>query len=86
LLLSKASSSQALSVPYSGKKYGLMLGLGFSNKLISRNEGLHCDFACFLYSKLTNCLPKKRVIDIVSSAVDIEMEFVVNALPVELMG
>jgi ribonucleotide reductase beta subunit family protein with ferritin-like domain len=63
-----------------------MPGLGFSNKLISCNKGLHSDFACLLYSKLTNRLPKKRVIDIISSAVDIEMGFVVNALPVDLIG
>jgi ribonucleoside-diphosphate reductase subunit M2 len=68
------------------KKCGLVPGLGFSNKLISHNKGLHCDFACLLYSKLTNRLPKKRVINIIRSAVDIEMEFVVDALPVELIG
>jgi ribonucleotide reductase beta subunit family protein with ferritin-like domain len=68
------------------KKRGLMPGLGFSNEIISRNKGLHCDFACLLYSKLTNRLPKKRVIDIISSAVDIKMGLVVNALPVELIG
>jgi ribonucleoside-diphosphate reductase subunit M2 len=68
------------------KKRGLMPGLGFSNELISRNEGLHCDFACLLYSKLTNCLPKKCIIDIISSAVDIKMGFIVNALPVKLIG
>jgi ribonucleoside-diphosphate reductase subunit M2 len=68
------------------KQHGLMPGLGFSNELISRNEGLHCVFACFLYYKLANHLPKKRIIDIISSAVDIKMEFVVDALPVELIG
>jgi ribonucleoside-diphosphate reductase subunit M2 len=68
------------------KKRGLMPGLGFSNKLISCDKGLHCDFAYLLYSKLTNCLPKKHVINIISSAVDIEMEFIVDALPVELIG
>jgi ribonucleoside-diphosphate reductase subunit M2 len=68
------------------KKRGLMPGLGFSNKLISHNKGLHCDFACLLYSKLTTRLPKKHVINIISSAVDIKMEFIVDALPVELIG
>ncbi len=68
------------------KKRRLMSGLGFSNELISCGKGLHCDFACLLYSKLTNCLPKKRVINIISSAVNIEMEFVVDALPVEFIG
>jgi ribonucleotide reductase beta subunit family protein with ferritin-like domain len=68
------------------KKRGLMLGLCFSNELISRDEGLHCDFACLLYSKLINKLPESRIVEIVSSAVEIEMEFVVDALPVELIG
>jgi ribonucleotide reductase beta subunit family protein with ferritin-like domain len=68
------------------KKRGLMPGLCFSNELISRDEGLHCDFACLLYSKLINKLPESRIIKIVSSAVEIEMEFVTDALPVELIG
>ena len=62
-----------------------MPGLSFSNELISRDEGLHCDFACLLYSKLLNRLPKARIIEIINSAVIIEMEFVVDALPVELI-
>ena len=65
------------------KKRGLMPGLCFSNKLISREEGLHCNFACLLYLKLINKLPESRIVEIVSSAVEIEMEFVVNALHVE---
>mgnify|MGYP006168211391 CR=1 FL=1 len=68
------------------KKRGLMPGLCFSNELISRDEGLHCDFACLLYSKLINRLPESRIVEIISSAVAIEMEFVVDALPVELIG
>jgi ribonucleoside-diphosphate reductase subunit M2 len=68
------------------KKCGLMPGLCFSNKLISLDKGLHCDFACLLYSKLINRLPESRIIEIISSAVAIEMEFVVDALPVELIG
>ena len=68
------------------KKRGLMPGLCFSNELISRDEGLHCDFACLLYSKLINKLPESRIVEIVSSAVKIEMEFVADALPVELIG
>ena len=68
------------------KKRGLMPGLAFSNELISRDEGLHCDFACLLYSKLTNKLQEGRIIDIVTSAVEIEKEFVVDSLPVELIG
>ena len=65
------------------KTRGLMPGLCFSNKLISCKEGLH--FACLLYSKLVNRLPESRIVEIISSAVAIEMEFVVEALPVELI-
>jgi ribonucleoside-diphosphate reductase subunit M2 len=69
------------------KKRGLMPGLCFSNELISRDKGLHCDFTCLLYSKLINKLPESRIVKIVSSAVKTEMEFVVGALPaVELIG
>ena len=71
---------------FSLKKRGLMPGLCFSNELISRDEGLHCDFACLLYLKLINKLPESRIVEIVSSAVEIEMEFVVDSLPVELIG
>lgn len=68
------------------KKRGLMPGLTFSNELISRDEGLHCDFACLLYSELTNQLPKERVTSIIANAVEIEKEFVSDALPVRLIG
>jgi ribonucleoside-diphosphate reductase subunit M2 len=70
------------------KKRGLMPGLSFSNELISRDEGLHChcNFACLLYSKLINHLPAARDTRIISSAVNIKMEFVVDALPVKLIG
>ena len=68
------------------KKRGLMPGLSFSNELISRDEGLHCDFACLLYSKLLNRLPETRIIEIINSAVIIQMEFIVDTLPVELIG
>lgn len=68
------------------KKRGLMPGLSHSNELISRDEGLHCDFACLLYSMLVNKLPESRVHEIVSQAVEIECEFVQDALPVELIG
>lgn len=68
------------------KKRGLMPGLAFSNELISRDEGLHCDFACLLYSKLVNQLPTERVVEIITHAVEIEKIFVVEALPVELIG
>ena len=69
------------------KKRGLMPGLGFSNELISRDEGLHCDFACLLYaSHMTNKLPVERVHEILREAVAIEQEFISNALPVSLIG
>lgn len=68
------------------KKRGLMPGLSFSNELISRDEGLHCDFACLLYKKLNHKLPESRITEIITSAVEIEMEFVRDALPVELIG
>jgi len=68
------------------KKQGLMPGLCFSNKLISRDEGMHCSFACLLYSKLINKLPTAHITEIICSAVEIEMEFVADALPVELIG
>lgn len=69
------------------KKRGLMPGLSFSNELISRDEGLHCDFACLLYrSYLQNKLPKAQVTQIIMDAVSIEQEFVTDALPVKLIG
>lgn len=68
------------------KKRGLMPGLCFSNELISRDEGLHTDFACLLYRKLVNKLPEGRVADIIGDAVEIEKEFITSALPVELIG
>ena len=68
------------------KKRGLMPGLTFSNELISRDEGLHCDFACLLYSMLENKLPEERVQAIIKDAVTIEQEFVTDALPVSLIG
>jgi ribonucleotide reductase beta subunit family protein with ferritin-like domain len=67
------------------KKRGVMPGLCFSNELISRDEGLHCDFACLLYSKLISRLLESRIVEIISSAVAIEMEFVADALPFELI-
>lgn len=68
------------------KKRGLMPGLTFSNELISRDEGLHCDFACLMYSKLTHKLSPERVRKIVCDAVTIEQEFLTDALPVMLIG
>ncbi len=69
------------------KKRGLMPGLTFSNELISRDEGLHCDFACLLYDRyLNNKLSHERVLEIITDAVSIEQEFVTDALPVDLIG
>ena len=69
------------------KKRGLMPGLSFSNELISRDEGLHCDFACLLYtSHVKNQLPQETVQHIIKDAVEIEKEFVTDALPVKLIG
>lgn len=60
------------------KKRGLMPGLSFSNELISRDEGLHCDFACLLYTQLVNKLSQERIVEIISNAVEIEKEFVTS--------
>lgn len=69
------------------KKRGLMPGLSFSNELISRDEGLHCDFACLLYTKhLKHMMSKERVEEIITNAVEIEKEFVCESLPVNLIG
>lgn len=69
------------------KKRGLMPGLSFSNELISRDEGLHCDFACMLYADhVQNKLPKEQVTKIITDAVIIEKEFVSDAIPVRLIG
>ncbi len=68
------------------KKRGLMPGLSFSNELISRDEGLHCDFACLLYKMIQNKLSAQRIYEIIGNAVEIEKEFVSSALPVDLIG
>jgi ribonucleoside-diphosphate reductase beta chain len=68
------------------KKRGLMPGLTFSNELISRDEGLHCEFACLLYSMLSTKLTKDEVFEIIGDAVRIEKEFITEALPVALIG
>ncbi|KAM7280691.1 hypothetical protein ACFE04_007825 [Oxalis oulophora] len=68
------------------KKRGLMPGLTFSNELISRDEGLHCDFACLLYSFLRKQLHPEKVQQIIHEAVEIETEFVCEALPCSLIG
>ncbi len=68
------------------KKRGLMPGLTFSNELISRDEGLHCEFACQLYGMLKNKLSKADATAIITDAVEIEKEFITEALPVNLIG
>ena len=68
------------------KKRGLMPGLTFSNELISRDEALHTEFAVLLYSKMKNKLNKKRVYEIIKEAVEIEKEFICEALPCRLIG
>uniref|UniRef100_A0A4W4G117 ribonucleoside-diphosphate reductase n=1 Tax=Electrophorus electricus TaxID=8005 RepID=A0A4W4G117_ELEEL len=68
------------------KKRGLMPGLTYSNELISRDEGLHCNFACLMYSYLVKKPPADRVRDIITKAVSIEQEFLTEALPVNLIG
>merc|ERR1719323_1706384 len=68
------------------KKRGLMPGLTFSNELISRDEGLHADFACLVYSKLQNKLPNDVIHSIVKGAVTVERQFICEALPCDLIG
>ena len=68
------------------KKRGLMPGLTFSNELISRDEGLHCSFACQLYSKLRRQLSEQTIHDLIGEAVEVEKAFVCDALPVSLIG
>ena len=68
------------------KKRGLMPGLTFSNELISRDEGLHTDFAVLLYSMLNNKLDKQTIYDIITEAVSIEKEFILDAIPCSLIG
>ncbi|MCM4171775.1 ribonucleoside-diphosphate reductase [Arenibacter sp. TNZ] len=69
------------------KKRGLMPGLTFSNELISRDEGMHCDYAVYLHNKhLINKVPKARITEILVDALDIEREFITESLPASLIG
>lgn len=69
------------------KKRGVMPGLTFSNELISRDEGMHCDFAVHLHNNhLVNKVPKARITEILTNALDIEREFITESLPVSLIG
>lgn len=78
--------SSSFSAIYWIKKRGFMPGLTFSNELISRDEALHTEFAILLYSKLQKKLPKKRVYEIIKDAVEIEKEFIIEAIPCRLIG
>ena len=69
------------------KKRGLMPGLTFSNELISRDEGMHCDFAVHLHNNhLVNKVPKARITEILTNALDIERKFITESLPASLIG
>lgn len=69
------------------KKRGLMPGLAFSNELISRDEGLHCQFACLLHNNhIQNKVTEERIKEIIIEAVEIEKEFITDSLPVSLIG
>lgn len=68
------------------KKRGIMPGLTFSNELISRDEGLHCQFACLMFKHLVNKPSQERVYEIIRDAVKIEQEFLTEALPCKLIG
>jgi ribonucleoside-diphosphate reductase subunit M2 len=78
--------SSAFSSIYWIKKRGLLPGLTFSNELISRDEALHTEFAILLYSKLQKKLNKKRIYEIVQEAVEIEKEFITEAIPCRMIG
>jgi ribonucleotide reductase beta subunit family protein with ferritin-like domain len=78
--------SSSFAAIYWIKKRGLMPGLTFSNELISRDEALHTEFAVLLYSKLQKKLQKKRIYEIVQEAVEIEKEFIIEAIPCRMIG
>jgi ribonucleoside-diphosphate reductase beta chain len=68
------------------KKRGLMPGLTFSNELISKDEGMHCEFACLLYSKIKNKISKEVIYDIFKEAIEIEKEFITESIPCHMIG
>ena len=78
--------SSSFAAIYWVKKRGLMPGLTLSNEFISRDEAMHCEFAILIYKKLTKKLTKKRVYEIVKEAVEIEKEFITEAIPCRLIG
>jgi ribonucleotide reductase beta subunit family protein with ferritin-like domain len=68
------------------KKRGLMQGLTFSNELISKDEGMHCEFACLLYSMIKNKIDKNIIKEIFEEAIEIEKEFIIESIPCALIG
>jgi ribonucleoside-diphosphate reductase subunit M2 len=78
--------SSSFACIYWIKKRGLMAGLTFSNELISRDEALHTEFAVLLYSKLERKLNKSRIYEIIKEAVEIEKEFITEAIPCRMIG
>ena len=78
--------SSSFSAIYWIKKRGLMPGLTFSNELISRDEALHTEFAILLYSKIQKKLSKKKIYEIIKDAVEIEKEFIIEAIPCRMIG
>lgn len=78
--------SSSFAAIYWLKKRGLMPGLTFSNELISRDEALHTEFAVLLYSKLVKKLSEKQITKIVKDAVEIEIEFITEAIPCKMIG
>ena len=68
------------------KERGLLPGLTFSNELISRDEGLHTEFACLIYSHLDEKLPESRVVEIITNAVTIEQKFITDSIPCRMIG
>ncbi len=75
-----------LSPTFAGRIFIASSGLTFSNELISRDEGLHTDFACLMFAHLKHTPSKEKILTIVKEAVDIEIEFLTDALPVALIG
>lgn len=78
--------SSSFAAIYWFKKRGLLPGLTFSNELISRDEGLHTNFACLIFSYLRNKPPPSKIQSVIMEAVDLEIEFIRDALPVKLIG
>jgi ribonucleotide reductase beta subunit family protein with ferritin-like domain len=78
--------SSSFAAIYWIKKRGLMPGLTLSNEFISRDEAMHCEFAILMYKKLQNKLSKKRIYEIITEAVEIEKEFIVDSIPCKLIG